>query len=181
MGNRPAANPQYLKSGQFASYFWVVCFLLLTVVFWGAGSLLKHILQIKLFPLWYLLDTYAIVLSCVLWEWSPFNIRIRGLLENCIKIELLHICSFVHQCNTFTSYFLLIVDMFRPHTAIFKCYSILSGRWCSVMPMPCEAETCRRLIENKKWMCYIDRQKNKYSVLNECNRMLKCNILDCCV
>jgi hypothetical protein len=26
-------------------------------------------------------------------------------------------------------------------------------------------------------MCYIDGQKNKYSVLNECNRMLKCNIV----
>jgi hypothetical protein len=24
-------------------------------------------------------------------------------------------------------------------------------------------------------MCYIDGQKNKYSVLNECNRMLKYN------
>jgi hypothetical protein len=29
-----AANPRYLKSGQMASFFWVVCFLLL---FWGAG------------------------------------------------------------------------------------------------------------------------------------------------
>jgi hypothetical protein len=26
-------------------------------------------------------------------------------------------------------------------------------------------------------MCYIDGQKNKYSVLNECNRMPKYNIL----
>jgi hypothetical protein len=26
-------------------------------------------------------------------------------------------------------------------------------------------------------MCYIDGQKNKYSVINECNRMLKYNIL----
>jgi hypothetical protein len=26
-------------------------------------------------------------------------------------------------------------------------------------------------------MCYIDGQKDKYSVLNECNRMLKYNIL----
>jgi hypothetical protein len=25
-------------------------------------------------------------------------------------------------------------------------------------------------------MCYIDGQKNKYSVLNECNRMLKYNV-----
>jgi hypothetical protein len=30
-------------------------------------------------------------------------------------------------------------------------------------------------MEYKKWMCYIDGQKNKYSVLNECNRMLKYN------
>jgi hypothetical protein len=33
------------------------------------------------------------------------------------------------------------------------------------------------LIEFKKWMCYIDGQKNKYSVLNECSRMLKYKIL----
>jgi hypothetical protein len=32
------------------------------------------------------------------------------------------------------------------------------------------------LIENKKSMCYINGRKNKYSVLNECNRMLKYNI-----
>jgi hypothetical protein len=35
----------------------------------------------------------------------------------------------------------------------------------------------RVLIEFKKWMCYIDGQKNKYSVSNECDRMLKYNIL----
>jgi hypothetical protein len=28
-------------------------------------------------------------------------------------------------------------------------------------------------------MCYIDGQKNKYTVLNECNRMLKYNISLC--
>jgi hypothetical protein len=33
MGSRPAANPRYLKSGQLASFFWVFCFLLLTVGF----------------------------------------------------------------------------------------------------------------------------------------------------
>jgi hypothetical protein len=48
---------------------------------------------------------------------------------------IVNICSFVHQCNTFTSYFLLIVDMFRHHTAIFRCYSILSRSWCSLMPI----------------------------------------------
>jgi uncharacterized protein YhhL (DUF1145 family) len=31
---------------------------------------------------------------------------------------------------------------------------------------PFEAETCLRLIENKKWMCYINGQKNKYSLFN---------------
>jgi hypothetical protein len=35
MGSRPAANPRYLKSGQLASFFWVVCFLLLIEVFEG--------------------------------------------------------------------------------------------------------------------------------------------------
>jgi hypothetical protein len=49
----------------------------------------------------------------------------------------LNICSFVHQCNAFTFYYLLFVDMFRPHTAIFKCYSILSRSWCSLMPIFC--------------------------------------------
>jgi hypothetical protein len=36
---------------------------------------------------------------------------------------------------TFTFYFLLFVDMFQPHTAIFRCYSILSRSWCSFLPM----------------------------------------------
>jgi hypothetical protein len=35
---------------------------------------------------------------------------------------------------TFAFYFLLFVDMFRPHTAIFKCYIIFYRSWCSVMP-----------------------------------------------
>jgi hypothetical protein len=138
-----------------------------------------------------------------LFKWKYSYIRLTKVTVN--------ICSFVHQCNTFTSYSLLIVDMFQPHTAIFKCYSILSRSWCSVMPIfacvllpamcfccccaycqcpfvriimlslwppcclftsvllytwrwPCEAEARRRLIENKKWMCYTDGQKNKYSV-----------------
>jgi hypothetical protein len=50
-------------------------------------------------------------------------------------LDILNICSFVHQCNTFTFYFLLIVDMFRPHTAIFRCYSIVPRSCCSVMPI----------------------------------------------
>jgi hypothetical protein len=37
------------------------------------------------------------------------------------------------------------------------------------------------LIEFKKWLCYIDGQKNKYSVLNECSRMLKYNTSLCIV
>jgi hypothetical protein len=56
------------------------------------------------------------------------------IIYNGKHLQILNICYFVHQCNTFTSYFLLIVDMFRPHTAIFRCYSILS-RSCSVMPI----------------------------------------------
>jgi hypothetical protein len=38
---------------------------------------------------------------------------------------------------TFTFYLLLFVDMFRPHTAIFRCDSILSRSWCSAMPIFC--------------------------------------------
>jgi hypothetical protein len=57
------------------------------------------------------------------------------ILASCYIRLTLNICSFVHQCNTFTFYFLLIADMFRPHTAIFRCYSILSRSWCSVMPI----------------------------------------------
>jgi hypothetical protein len=57
------------------------------------------------------------------------------ILASCYIRLILNIRSFVHQCNTFTSYFLLIIDMFRPHTAIFKCYTILSWSWCSVMPI----------------------------------------------
>jgi hypothetical protein len=70
--------------------------------------------------------------------WNPkdnYNIREIYCIVSCYIRLTLNICYFVHQCNTFTSYFLLIVDMFRPHTAIFKCYSILSRSWCSVMPI----------------------------------------------
>jgi hypothetical protein len=60
------------------------------------------------------------------------------ILASCYIRFTLNICYFVHQCNTFTSYFLLIVDMFRPRAAIFRFYSILSRNWCSViLPMWC--------------------------------------------
>jgi hypothetical protein len=36
-GESSSGEPRYLKSGQLASFFWVVCLLLLTVVLWGAG------------------------------------------------------------------------------------------------------------------------------------------------
>jgi hypothetical protein len=57
------------------------------------------------------------------------------ILASCYIRFTLNICAFVHQCSTFTFYFLLFVDMFRPHTAIFRCYSIFSRSWCSVMPI----------------------------------------------
>jgi hypothetical protein len=58
------------------------------------------------------------------------------ILASCYIRLTLNICSFVRQCNTFISYFLLIVDMFRPHMAIFRCYSIPSSRsCCSAMPI----------------------------------------------
>jgi hypothetical protein len=56
--------------------------------------------------------------------------KVYCILASCYIRLTLDICSFVHQCNTFTSYILLI-DMFRPHTAIFRCYSILSRSWCT--------------------------------------------------
>jgi hypothetical protein len=43
-------------------------------------------------------------------------------------------CSFVHQCNTFTSYILLIVDMFRPHTAIFRWQHHIGRNWHNRAP-----------------------------------------------
>jgi hypothetical protein len=48
------------------------------------------------------------------------NDSVYCILASCYIRLTLNICSFIHQCNTFTSYFLLIVDMFRPHTAIFR-------------------------------------------------------------
>jgi hypothetical protein len=58
------------------------------------------------------------------------SLSIYCTLASCYIRLTMNICSFVHQCNTFTSYILLIVDVFRPHTAIFRRYSILSRSWC---------------------------------------------------
>jgi hypothetical protein len=52
-----------------------------------------------------------------------------------------------------------------------------SGGEYSITTEDGHVRTKHALIEFKKWMCYIDGQNNKYSVLNECNRMLKYNIL----
>jgi hypothetical protein len=76
--------------------------------------------------------------SPVVWWYREVNFEVVSTLRDSTgcydnKSWTLNICSFVHQCNTFTFYFLLIVDMFRSHTAIFRCYSILSRSWCSVM------------------------------------------------
>jgi hypothetical protein len=53
-----------------------------------------------------------------------------------------------------------------------------SGGEYSITPEDGHVRPKHVLIEFKKWMCYIDGQKNKYSVLNECNRMLKYNIFN---
>jgi hypothetical protein len=87
-------------------------------------------------------------------------------------------CCAYYQCPS-VNYIICFVMLVIYQIAIFIRFylwylwlrSSSSSRW------PCEAEACRRLIENKKWMCYDDGQKNKYSVLNECNRMLKYNML----
>jgi hypothetical protein len=57
-------------------------------------------------------------------------IYIHCILAYCYIRFTTNICSFVHECNTFTLFFI----------------------------------NRRRLIENKKWMCYIHGQKNKYSL-----------------
>jgi hypothetical protein len=57
--------------------------------------------------------------------------------------------------------------MFRPHMA--TVLTTEDGR----------VRSKHVLIEFKKRMCYIDGQKNKYSVLNECNRMLNTIYLVC--
>jgi hypothetical protein len=137
------------------------------------------------------------------------------ILASCYIRFTLNNCSFVHQCNTFTFYFLFSINRrhvsaSRPSSIVIVCSpeagtllcqfvayvrvpAMCSCWWCaycqcpfvrifvlSLWPpcctsfwrvyyntwrWPCEAETCRRLIENKKWTCYIDGQKNKYSVL----------------
>jgi hypothetical protein len=50
--------------------------------------------------------------------------------------------------------------MFRPHTAIVSC----SGGEYSVTTEDGRVRPKHVLIEYKTWMCYIDGQKNKYSV-----------------
>jgi hypothetical protein len=84
----------------------------------------------------YASQTIPIGLKATTGKLSSYLLQgILYLKHNTEYTVTLDICSFVHQCNTFTSYFLLIVDMFRPHTAIFRCYSILSRSWYSVMPL----------------------------------------------
>jgi hypothetical protein len=62
------------------------------------------------------------------------NVEHTGKMRNTYSI--LHLIFVLLSINvTFTFYFLLIVDMFRPQTSIFRCYSILSRSWCSVMPI----------------------------------------------
>jgi hypothetical protein len=69
---------------------------------------------------------------------SIFVLGIYCILASCYIRFTLNICSFVHQCNQ-VIHFLIIrrYDMFWPHTAISRCYSILSRSWCSVMPIFC--------------------------------------------
>jgi hypothetical protein len=87
--------------------------------------------------------------SCPLWteglniplgNWWRFGVhnfaklqrRIYCILASCYIRFKLNICSIVHQYNIHF-YFLLFVDMFRPHTAIFKC----SCWWCAYCQCPC--------------------------------------------
>jgi hypothetical protein len=70
--------------------------------------------------------------------------------------EQIFFCSLVHQCNTFNFYFLLIVEMFRPHTTIFRCYSILSR---STPEDGRNMSTNNRKIKIEMW--HIDGEKNR--------------------
>jgi hypothetical protein len=82
---------------------------------------------------------HSLSLHCIFRSYDLLqSFAVKFIYDLCLTNNVnltLNVCSFVHQCNTFTSYFLLIVYMFRPHTAIFRCYSILSRSWCSVMPI----------------------------------------------
>jgi hypothetical protein len=61
--------------------------------------------------------------------------RGRGVYTFSYCISVLHLIFVFWSINVaFTFYFVLFVDMFRPHKAIFRCYSILFRSWCSVMP-----------------------------------------------
>jgi hypothetical protein len=64
------------------------------------------------------LRVFAMQFCCNGGVWTNKVADIRSvhcILASCYIRLTLNICSFVHQCNTFTSYFLLIVDMFRQH------------------------------------------------------------------
>jgi hypothetical protein len=52
--------------------------------------------------------------------------------------------------------------MFRPHTAIFMCYSILSRSWCSVMPFfpmpwcqPCAPADSLLIVSVLEYLCCL--------------------------
>jgi hypothetical protein len=93
----------------------------------------KSLMSVSVFRIWHtevlhaVFCFYCLAISAWLPNVRKINVVFRYcILASCYIRFTLNICSFIHQCNTFTFYFLLIVDMFRPHTAIFKCYSILS-------------------------------------------------------
>jgi hypothetical protein len=118
------------------------------------------------------------------------KLAVYCILASCYIRFTLNICSFVHQCNihflfciirrhvsashgllhvwqyTLQKLVLCYADFCLCHGAshvLAMCFSTSFWRvYCNTWRWPCEAETCRRIIENKKWMCYIDG-KNKYS------------------
>jgi hypothetical protein len=68
---------------------------------------------------------------------DPASPPLRWILRDGEELTShLHLIFVLLSINvTVTFYYLLFVDMFRPHTAIFRCYCILSRSWCSVMPI----------------------------------------------
>jgi hypothetical protein len=63
---------------------------------------------------------------------------------------------------TFTFYYLLFVVMFRPHEAIFRCYSILSRSWCSVMPIFCLCQGASHVLLLMVCLLSVGRVRPKH-------------------
>jgi hypothetical protein len=89
------------------------------------------------------------------------------ILASCYIRLTLNICSFVRQCNTFTSN--IRKSTCRAHGwqhhigENWHNRATTSGGEYSITTQDGHVRPKHVLIEFKKWMCYTDGQKNKYS------------------